>query len=323
MNRIVTTLPFLTASVLFSQTLGAAEPTLQSLETRLSTLESRLATVEASVQEGNNAYSYANTATLEATKGSQTIPAPTIPANAAPTASGKTYVIQDGDTLGKIAAKFSVERKDLLAANRLSEGQPIYIGETLMIPGAPAAAPSAPTPAAPVADAGKTAPAKKEAIVVGETKKPAPATTTTHTVAKGDTLTSLAKKYNTSVESLKSANGLRNDTISLGQSLKIPSAKAASQASATTPPAEPKKAEQSNAFEYDNPLLKKEESYGYYTVAKGDNLYALARDFFTTMPELQRINNLGSSTVIRPGDEIIVPTSKYNAYHKTGQVTTR
>ncbi len=321
MNRIVTTLPFLTASVLFSQALGAAEPTLQSLEARLSTLESRLATVEASVQDGRDAYSYTNAATLEATKGNQTIPAPAVPSAPATTASGKTYVIQDGDTLGKIAAKFSVERKALLEANRLSEGQPIYIGETLMIPTV-AAAPPAPAPA-PVVDAGKPAPAKQESIVVGETKKPAPATTTTHTVAKGDTLTSLAKKYNTSIESLKSANGLRNDTISLGQSLKIPSAKAASQASAPMPPAESKKAEQSNAFEYDNPLLKKEESYGYYTVAKGDNLYALARDFFTTMPELQRINNLGGSTIIRPGDEIIVPTSKYNAYHKTGQVTTR
>ena len=57
------------------------------------------------------------------------------------------------------------------------------------------------------------------------------------------------------------------------------------------------------------------ETYGYYTVAKGDNLYALARDFFTNMPELQRLNRLGNSTVIHPGDELIVPTKKYNDYH--------
>ncbi len=321
MNRIVTTLPLLTASVLFSQTLGAAEPTLKSLESRLVALESRLASIESSVQEGGS-YSYAEAATVEATKGSQTIPAPTIP-SAPAAASGQTYVIQDGDTLGKIAAKFEVERKALLEVNRLSEGQPIYIGETLMIPASVAAAPQAPAPApAPVADAGKPAPAKQESIVVGETKKPAPVATTAHTVVKGDTLTSLAKKYSTSIDSLKSANGLRSDTISLGQTQKIPSAKASS-SQASSAPADSKKAEQSSAFEYDNPLLKKEETYGYYTVVKGDNLYALARDFFTTMPELQRINNLGSSTIIRPGDEIIVPTSEYNAYHKAGQVTAR
>ena len=64
-------------------------------------------------------------------------------------------------------------------------------------------------------------------------------------------------------------------------------------------------------------------TYGFYTVAKGDNLYALARDFFTTMAELQRINNLGSSTTIFPGNDLIVPTSKYNAYHQKGEVANR
>jgi len=49
----------------------------------------------------------------------------------------------------------------------------------------------------------------------------------------------------------------------------------------------------------------------------------LARDFFTTMSELQRINRLGRSTTIFPGHEIIVPPAKYNAYHKTGEVAKR
>lgn len=44
------------------------------------------------------------------------------------------YRIKDGDTLGKIAASFGIERSALLSANRLSEGQPIYIGENLQIP---------------------------------------------------------------------------------------------------------------------------------------------------------------------------------------------
>jgi LysM repeat protein len=349
MNRIATTLTTLTASVLFHQTAGAAEPTVQSLDSRLSTIESRLISIEKALNNNGSDFTYNNAATIEATNGASAVkpgsetPAPAVtpsapaPApqvsQAAPAAvgPGQTYVIQDGDTLGKIASKFGVERKSLLEANRLSEGQPIYIGETLMIPGsaaAPAPAP-APAPSANVAGVTPPAPAKQESVVVGETKKTAPASTTTHKVAKGDTLTSLAKKYNTSVESLKSANGLRTDTISLGQNLKIPSSKSASSTasnSTTAPasaPASVPKGEQSAAFEYDNPLLNKSETYGYYSVASGDNLYALARDFFTTMAELQRINNLGSSTIIRPGDEIIVPTSKYNAYHKTGEVANR
>ena len=250
MNRIATTLTTLTASVLLGQTLGAAEPSLQSLDSRLGSLEARLISIEKALTEdggssSSSSYSYNNAATLEATKGTTTSattpPSATTPAAAA---AGQTYVIQDGDTLGKIATKFGVERKALLEANRLSEGQPIYIGETLMVPAgatAPAPAPAAPAnnvakttpqiPAPPVptgktADANQPAPAKQESIVVGETKKTAPASTTLHTVAKGDTLTSLSKKYGTSVESLKTANGLRSDAISLGQSLKIPTAKA-------------------------------------------------------------------------------------------------
>lgn len=345
MNRISTTLSLLTVSALISPTLGAADPTVQTLETKLQSLETRVIALEGALEEKRSAYTYHEAATLEATKGSapapSTIPSPSIPsAPAAPTASapaagpGQTYVIQDGDTLGKIAAKFGIERKSLLEANRLGEGQPIYIGETLMIPGSGvASAPAAPvksTPPAPtsgvVADAGQSAPnpapAKQESKVVGETKAPAPASTKNYTVGKGDTLTSLAKKHGTSVEGIKVANGLRSDTISLGQVLKIPVAKA-SGGSSTPAPKASAPASQTTAYQYDNPLLKSDETYGQYTVVKGDNLYALARDFFSTMSELQRINNLGASTVIHPGDEIIVPTSKYNAYHKTGQVTSR
>lgn len=336
MNRIATTLTTLTASVLLGQSLGAAEPTLQTLDSRLGSLESRLIAIEKALTEDRSSYSYSNAATLEATKGNAA-PAPDTTTSPAP-AQTQTYMIQDGDTLGKIAAKFGVDRKALLEANRLSEGQPIYIGEPLVIPVA-ATAPTppvgpdtsivkkdAPIPAPPVPDGqtggvNKPAPVKQDSIVVGETKKNAPVSTTLHTVAKGDTLTSLSKKYGTTVESLKSANGLRSDAISLGQSLKIPAVKSVEQASNTSAPAP--KPEQSSSFQYDNPLLKQDETYGYYTVVKNDNLYAIARDFFTTMAELQRINNMGSSTVIRPGDDIIVPTSKYNAYHKEGEVANR
>lgn len=349
MNRIATTLTTLTASVLFHQTAGAAEPTVQSLDARLSTIESRLVSIEKALNSSSSSgHTYSDAATIEATNGPSAvsgaprIPAPPVPPSevppsapkTAPVGPGQTYVIQDGDTLGKIASKFGVERKSLLEANRLSEGQPIYIGETLVIPGAASLGastpPSSSSGSSEVAGAtkpepSKPEPAKQESVVVGETKKAAPAATVTHKVAKGDTLTSLAKKYSTTVESLKSANGLRTDTISLGQSLKIPSSKSAASSVSNTGgvPVPDPKGTQSAAFEYDNPLLNKSETYGYYKVASGDNLYALARDFFTTMSELQRINNLGSSTLIRPGDEIIVPTSKYNAYHKTGEVANR
>lgn len=43
-----------------------------------------------------------------------------------------------------------------------------------------------------------------------------------HTVVSGDTLFSLARRYNTSVNAIKSANGLTSDLIRIGQTLTIP-----------------------------------------------------------------------------------------------------
>ena len=48
-----------------------------------------------------------------------------------------------------------------------------------------------------------------------------PTTAKTHTVQKNDTLYSLSKKYNVSVATLKSLNGLKNDTIQVGKKLII------------------------------------------------------------------------------------------------------
>lgn len=59
------------------------------------------------------------------------------------------------------------------------------------------------------------------------TKKSTPAKKTSsssrsHTVAKGDTLYGLARKYGSTVSQIKSANGLSGDLIRIGQKLKIP-----------------------------------------------------------------------------------------------------
>ena len=53
---------------------------------------------------------------------------------------------------------------------------------------------------------------------------PAPSSrgTVVHTVAKGDTLWGLSKKYNVTIDSIKKANGLTKDTVVLGSKLQIP-----------------------------------------------------------------------------------------------------
>ena len=320
MNRIETTILTLSAVALLVPSIGAEEPNATNLDNRISAIEARLESIEEAIRGNTGSYSYQEQATLDATNNSTTQNLST---------SNGTYVIQEGDSLGSIARKHEIERADLLAANRLSEGQPIYIGETLIIPGvkapAPAPAPASEPPVPQVEEKkqvakndSEPAPAKEKSVVVGETKK-APAKVKSHTVGKGDTLTSIASRHGTDVKSLESANGLRTDVISIGQVLSIPGApqKVADNTNEKAPESQAPK------FQYDNPLLRTNETYGHYTVKKGDNLYALARDFFTNMGELQRLNRLGEKTLIYPGNDIIVPTSKYNGYHNSKDGATR
>jgi len=60
--------------------------------------------------------------------------------------SGTTYVVQPGDTLGRIAARFGVTAREIAQANSLPSVDLIYVGQTLIIPGVtptPSASPSA------------------------------------------------------------------------------------------------------------------------------------------------------------------------------------
>lgn len=65
-----------------------------------------------------------------------------------------------------------------------------------------------------------------DGMVLGNTKNsatPRETSASSHVVVKGDTLYSLSKRYNTTVEELKRLNNLRDNTLSLGQILKIKS----------------------------------------------------------------------------------------------------
>ncbi len=275
---------------------NGADVTLGNLDARMQSLESRLASIEKRVSSISPGHGYSDTALKAATNGSKP-KAPEVAYRAQ-----QKYLIKEGDTIGSIAKKFGVDRADLLKANRLSEGQPIYISEPLIIP------------AVGTPPKGGASVAKKQAAPKG--------VGSTHTVAKGDTLSAIARRHGVTVAELKAANGLRNDFIQLGQKLIIPKKAAAPQktASKTAKSAPDTAKNDSGKYRYDNPLLRSDETYGYYTVRNGDNLYALARDFFTNMAELQRLNKKSGSTVIHPGEDIIVPTSKYNAYHKKTSV---
>lgn len=102
-----------------------------------------------------------------------------------------------------------------------------------------------------------------------------------HIVQRGDTLGALARRYGASVETIMSANGIRDPRrLRVGQQLVVPRGPAAalpSRPGASTP----------------RPAT--------YVVRRGDTLFAIARRFGTTVVALQQLNQLPDTT-IRVGD---------------------
>ncbi|MGC9399272.1 MAG: LysM peptidoglycan-binding domain-containing protein [Anaerolineae bacterium] len=121
-----------------------------------------------------------------------TIPGLSSPSPApAPSATGSIYVVQPGDTLLSIAFRHGISVSRLASTNGLAWNAWVYTGQRLVIPEEGASAPT-------------------------------PSSGGIHVVQRGDTLFSIARRYSTTVASLRATNGLRSDTIYVGQRLVIP-----------------------------------------------------------------------------------------------------
>ena len=142
-----------------------------------------------------------------------------VPAKTIDTGETELYQVQKGDTLYSIANKYGITLKELKAINNL-ENDNLAIGQLLNVPSGLSLASS-------------------------------------YTVSSGDTLYSIAKKFDTTVDKLKKANNLTSNMLAVGQKLIIP-------------------------------LIEDTT----YVVNAGDTLYSIARKFNTTVDEIRRLNNL-------------------------------
>lgn len=162
----------------------------------------------------------------------------------------KIYTVKAGDTLSTIASRYGVSVVRLKRANRLS-GDSLRIGDRLEIP---------------------------TQVTISEAPKRV-AQSRTHRVRSGESLYTIGKRYGVSVDRIKAANGLRRNTIRVGQELVIPARSSGSAAASEGK---------------------------VHRVRSGDTLSEIARRYGTTVSKLRSANGLTSNR-LRIGQELRIP----------------
>ena len=154
-----------------------------------------------------------------------------------PTTASENYVVKSGDNLYAIARRYNTTVSEIKKVNNLTSNN-LSIGQVLKIP----------------------------------TVTPSQENAETYIVQSGDSLYSIARKFNTTVSEIKKLNNLSSNLLSLGQVLVLP---------------------------------KETTGQTIYTVQSGDSLYSIARKFNTTVDNIKALNNL-SSNMLSIGQILIV-----------------
>ena len=138
------------------------------------------------------------------------------------------HTVKRGETLASISKKLKVSRADLAEANYLKTSAKLTAGQQLIIPSAPALLlarrTDAPAPAVASRSIDVVDQAPPEAVVAAAsgTSDPRPRPESlVHRVKRGDTLSSIARLYRTTVSSLKQWNKLATNTLAVGQRLTV------------------------------------------------------------------------------------------------------
>lgn len=135
---------------------------------------------------------------------------------------GGVHVVQRGENLTMIAARYGTTVDAIAQANGISNPNFIWVGQKLVIPGGGAAAPAAPA-APPAAAPPATSGSSTDGVYY-------------HVVQPGENWRSIARRYALSVQVVVSANGGRMRALQTGEKLRIPGVWAAAAAAPAAPP---------------------------------------------------------------------------------------
>jgi len=136
----------------------------------------------------------------------------TVASEPAKKADAEFYTVVKGDTYYSISRKYGLTVTELLDLNHLKISDKLLVGKTLVVKSGAGA----------LAAASSTAPAATTAKPETPAARPAAPQNTVHTVKKGETLSSISRKYGVSVQDIMKTNSLKNASIMVGQKIKIP-----------------------------------------------------------------------------------------------------
>ena len=201
-----------------------------------------------------------------------------------------THVVQPGENLFRIALSYGLSTDQLAQANGISNTWQIFAGQVLVIP-------TVGQPAAPVVD--PSAPAIDPNAPAVE---PAPATTSTYTVARGDTLASIARAFGMTVEQLAQLNNLANPNLVFsGQTLIV-------SASAAPAPVEAPPVEAVPPVELALPAPTT-GTQTVHTVLPGEYLSSIARLYGVSWLSIAQANNIYDTNTVFAGQQLIIPAA--------------
>jgi len=177
--------------------------------------------------------------------------------------------VKRGDNLSRLARQYGTTVEAIQSVNGLDGRSLLRIGQRLEIPG-------------------ETNP---KARTVGQATRTSSSATIVHRVNRGDNLSRLAERYETTVRSIQSANELGSRTLlRIGQRLEIPGGRQT-----------PFQAASLGAPATGGTTI-------VHRVSRGDNLSRLARRYASSVRAIQSANGLGSRTLIRVGLHLTIPT---------------
>ncbi len=203
------------------------------------------------------------------------------------TVKPKYHVVKKGESMGKVAAKYKVTTKNLLAWNNL-KSQNLKVGQKLRV--------NSPTQTYAETDGAKKAGSGSEKTA-DQTQKYS-SNAKYHVVEKGEFLSKIATTYSVTTEDLVAWNELETKTLLTGQKLRVNPPDTGTNAKAMAHDTTPKAP--ANSTEEDLKMV-------YYTVKSGDTLWSISQKYNgVTIDQLKKWNALTDKGGLKVGQKIKV-----------------